>query len=193
MLFASKYQNRSERVLQIFLSFKISPQMFCLDLLSFDCHNQPVFSPVIVWAKGKFWNTPCSSERPYPWEVSVYAEMNSHWTTVELLVVRWKSSISWELVKLLLSPERVISLASGRKDIRLSTVRAVRYQALTVASGPFSPPCRVPPRAAAVLSCSPTSLKDSPGHVQYVFFSLLESSRCFWILSSLLFTMKTFP
>lgn len=57
-------------------------------------------------------------------------------------------------------------------------VHAVRYQALTVASGPFSPPYRVPPRAAAilslavsaVLSCSPTSLKDSPGHVQYVFF-----------------------
>lgn len=80
-------------------------------------------------------------------------------------------------------------------------VHAVHYQALTVASGHFTPPYRVPSRAAAilslavsaVLSCSPTYLKDSPGHVQYVFFSLLDSSRCFWVLSSLLFTMKTFP
>lgn len=122
-----------------------------------------------------------------------------------------------------LSPERVICLwQEGHMTLLCDMllwlhikVRAVHYKALTLASGPFSPPqaslpldghvlslspppCRVPSRAArcsvsCCLCCSPTSFKGSPGHVHYVFFSALESSKCFWILSSLLFTMKTFP
>lgn len=97
------------------------------------------------------------------------------------------------------SPERVICLwQEGHMTLLCDMllwlhikVRAVYYKALTLASGPFSPPqaslpldshvlslspppCRVPSRAArcsvsCCLCCSPTSFKGSPGHVHCFF------------------------